>query len=59
MLRRVLPGLFLVGCLGHPGGGVQKAPERAAATPDPGRVIVRRLNRTEYCNTVRDLLGTS
>lgn len=24
--------------------------------PDPGRVTVRRLNRTEYANTVRDLL---
>lgn len=27
------------------------------APPDPGRVTVRRLNRTEYNNTVRDLLG--
>src|SRR5215212_2876971 len=26
--------------------------------PDPGRVTVRRLNRVEYRNTVRDLLGT-
>jgi hypothetical protein len=25
--------------------------------PDPGRVTLRRLNRTEYANTVRDLLG--
>ena len=25
--------------------------------PDPGRVTVRRLNRAEYNNTVRDLLG--
>ena len=25
--------------------------------PDPGRVTARRLNRTEYDNTVRDLLG--
>lgn len=25
--------------------------------PDPGRVTVRRLNRTEYRNTVRDLIG--
>jgi hypothetical protein len=29
----------------------------AAAPPDPGRVTARRLNRTEYNNTVRDLLG--
>lgn len=27
------------------------------AKPDPGRVTMRRLNRTEYKNTVRDLLG--
>ena len=33
--------------------------EQAARTakPDPGRVTVRRLNRVEYKNTVRDLLG--
>ena len=27
------------------------------AKPDPGRITVRRLNRVEYRNTVRDLLG--
>ena len=27
------------------------------AEPDPGRVTVRRLNRVEYRNTIRDLLG--
>ncbi|MGY8654440.1 MAG: DUF1592 domain-containing protein [Verrucomicrobiia bacterium] len=27
--------------------------------PDPGRVTIRRLNRTEYNNTIRDLLGIS
>ena len=27
------------------------------AKPDPGRVTVRRLNKVEYMNTVRDLLG--
>ena len=27
------------------------------ANPDPGRVTMRRLNRVEYRNTVRDLLG--
>jgi hypothetical protein len=31
----------------------------AAGSLDPGRVSLRRLNRAEYCNTVRDLLGTS
>jgi hypothetical protein len=29
----------------------------AHAQPDPGHVTARRLNRTEYNNTVRDLLG--
>ena len=28
-----------------------------AGPPDPGRVTIRRLNRTEYTNTIRDLLG--
>jgi mono/diheme cytochrome c family protein len=27
------------------------------APPDPGRVTIRRLNRTEYNNTIRDLVG--
>lgn len=27
------------------------------ARPDPGRVTARRMNRSEYANTVRDLLG--
>jgi hypothetical protein len=27
------------------------------ASPDPGRVTVRRLNRVEYRNTIRDLVG--
>ncbi len=29
----------------------------AADAPDPGRVTVRRLNRLEYNNTIRDLIG--
>lgn len=29
----------------------------AAANPNPGRPVVHRLNRTEYSNAVRDLLG--
>ncbi len=29
----------------------------ATAKPDPGRVTIRRLNKVEYSNTVRDLLG--
>jgi cytochrome c5 len=31
--------------------------DAAAASPNPGRVAVHRLNRTEYTNAVRDLLG--
>lgn len=27
------------------------------APPEPGRITIRRLNRTEYNNTIRDLLG--
>jgi len=27
------------------------------AKPDPGRITIRRLNRTEYNNTIRDLIG--
>ena len=36
-------------------GQLQRADQQAG--PDPGRVTARRLNRTEYNNTVRDLLG--
>ena len=28
-----------------------------AQNPDPGRVVIHRLNRTEYNNSIRDLLG--
>jgi len=40
-------------------GWIEAVFERAeaAAPPDPGRVTARRLNRTEYDNSVRDLLG--
>ena len=31
----------------------------AVTKPSPGRVTARRLNRTEYNNTVRDLLGVT
>ncbi|WP_321477266.1 DUF1592 domain-containing protein [uncultured Paludibaculum sp.] len=38
---------------------VQSAVDRidSTAKPDPGRVVAHRLNRTEYTNTIRDLLG--
>src|SRR5262252_1731146 len=35
----------------------QELDAAAAAKPDPGRVPVHRLNRSEYANAVRDLLG--
>lgn len=44
------------------GGEEDSATEGDTGEPgdvDPGRVTVHRLNRTEYNNTVRDLLGTS
>ncbi len=63
--------LLKVGAMPPPDGDVPSAEERAQAVkwldhqlfycdcsrpPDPGRVKVRRLNRIEYNNTVRDLL---
>ena len=53
-----------MGCTGNigdsdgvegPGGGDRTQP----LARDPGRVTLHRLNRVEYDNTVRDLLGTS
>jgi len=40
-------------------GYVERAFERmdAATKPDPGRMSAHRLNRNEYTNTIRDLLG--
>ena len=42
-------------------GWIEETLERAerGRPPDPGRVTARRLNRTEYNNTVRDLLGVT
>src|ERR1700760_1607098 len=37
----------------------QYAAQDANVKPDPGSVTVRRLNRGEYTNTVRDLLGVN
>ena len=43
----------------RPGRGVDQATafEIDPKNPDPGRVTVRRLNRVEYRNTIRDLMG--
>lgn len=43
------------GLLGYVQGEFEKAD--AKVKPDPGRVTARRLNRVEYTNTIRDLLG--
>jgi len=43
---------------GSPPRGSDGAPAAPGAL-DPGRVTLRRLNRTEYNSTARDLLGTS
>ncbi|MEZ5365010.1 MAG: DUF1588 domain-containing protein [Bryobacterales bacterium] len=42
-------------------GFVEQTFEKADANvkPDPGRVTARRLNRVEYSNTIRDLLGVT
>ena len=43
------------GCSGPAGSG---AADAGVTLADPGRVTIHRLNRAEYNNTVRDLLGT-
>ena len=53
----------LVGWIGRldgmSAGGAPPRGPATAATADPGRVTARRLNRTEYNNTLRDLLGVT
>ncbi len=38
---------------------IERLPGRPSVSSDPGRVVSRRLNRAEYNQTVRDLLGVS
>jgi mono/diheme cytochrome c family protein len=46
------------GALGRLASYLETSRDRAAATqPNPGRATMHRLNRTEYANAVRDLLG--
>ncbi len=57
-------GVAAGGALGSAGGssagGASNAGAAgASAAPDLGSVVLHRLNRAEYNNTVRDLLGTS
>src|SRR5688572_19574485 len=50
---------FLAACTGRVGdnGGIPDNPGTPSGS-DPGRVTLHRLNRAEYDNTVRDLMGT-
>jgi uncharacterized protein DUF1592/uncharacterized protein DUF1588/uncharacterized protein DUF1587/uncharacterized protein DUF1595/uncharacterized protein DUF1585 len=41
------------------GNGATGGGSATSGPQDPGRVTIRRLNRAEYDNTVRDLLGTA
>ncbi|MEQ1507637.1 MAG: DUF1592 domain-containing protein [Myxococcota bacterium] len=68
-MRSIAPLVLLLGCQGlsgpHDGDGKDGAGSgtgpggSTAEAVDPGRVVLHRLNRTEYDNTVRDLLGTA
>lgn len=42
-----------------PGAGAPDPGNSPGAAADPGTVVLHRLNRAEYNNTVRDLLGTA
>ncbi len=44
---------------GGPGGSTSQPICVAGEPRDPGRVTIHRINRAEYDNTVRDLLGTT
>lgn len=44
---------------GDQAGSADETDGAAISATDPGRVTIRRLNNTEYDNTIRDLLGTS
>ena len=59
LLALVVP-LSVAACVGQLGGsdGDGDGPKPNPQAEDSGRVTVHRLNRTEYNNTVRDLLGT-
>src|SRR4051794_26600295 len=45
------------GSVDEPGSGAAVPEAGCKGAPDPGRVTMHRLNRTEYDNTIRDLLG--
>lgn len=53
------PGTGATGLAGGTGTGGGGSVQPPSLTLDAGRTVVRRLNRTEYNLTVRDLLGTT
>jgi hypothetical protein len=63
LLALLLPVAACNGSIGAPGapptGSGSGGGNNPALATDPGRVTVHRLNRVEYNNTVRDLLGTA
>ncbi|MGZ3472843.1 MAG: DUF1592 domain-containing protein [Polyangiales bacterium] len=58
----LLVGSIAAGCIGAIGDGSDGTDPGGGSSPverDPGSKTIHRLNRVEYDNTVRDLLGTS
>ena len=49
----------ITGWIARLGGGAEAGSPVSTGTADPGRVTARRLNRAEYNNTIRDLLGVT
>src|SRR5882762_6930538 len=52
-------GAFGTSMAGAAAGGPAGVAGAAQVAPDPGSVVLHRLNRAEYNNTVRALLGTT
>lgn len=58
----LLVGSITAGCIGAIGDGSDGSDPAGGSSPvtrDPGSKTIHRLNRVEYDNTVRDLLGTT
>jgi hypothetical protein len=51
------PAEQIDGLIGYVSGEFERADRNVK--PDPGRVVAHRLNRNEYSNTIRDLLGVT
>jgi len=65
VVRKLRAGAMPPSGMPHPDGTTQQALlswleqrlDEAAVTPNPGRPVLHRLNRTEYGNAIRDLLA--